>query len=403
MDYLDLYKSRMAVSGSTFADKMDIDAEDVYNSYMKNRDEVATINLIDYKIALIHDKENEVLEQYIVLADLDSPFMTGTIFEIDCIFYIIIYKEETRHNKYFKGVARKCTDLIKIKTNLGTTEYRAYVEGVNGINMKRTENNDIVFDDNKASGKVILKKDSNFAYIEPIKTRFFIGEEVYVVTGKNSLAEMGYLTVEKDKINTFKDNKVLGIANYYDVKEQDINYYISAVLIDGVELEKDIEYEIEDILEIRIENSEGNLISETYTLDAVSTEININGSKITPLVLGNLKLYLNLDNDSNSRAEIVLSVLKESVINYDYTGNEELIWSEEDTYVLNKLISDVIVPSTWTFSIDSGNNLVTLVAIDDNSYTLTANENGLVGMVVIKAINGTEVVYRKVIVKSWWN
>lgn len=401
-DYFDRYKKRMSILGETFSDRMDKDAKKVYETYMKDKGpSIATINLNEYKISMIHDKENEFVEQYIILADIDSPFEKGTIFEVDCSLYIIIYEEETRHKQYFKGYARECTHQLNIKTEFGTYVYNAYIKGISGPNMKQTIKSNIVVQENQASGKVILQKDENFSYITPLKTRFFVGDEVYKVTGKNSLQNMGYLDIEKDIIDTFKDNKVLYIANYYDEEELENNYYISATLIDGVVLEKDVEYNIENILDIQIKDSKGNFISEPYTLDAVATEINIIGNNITPLVFGNIKLYLTLDNDINSRTKIELNVLKENTISYVTTGEETLVWSEDSIYSITKLLADVEIPSTWVFTLDEGDSLVELEAIDDNSCRLTANE-GNVGIVVLLGTNGVEEVRIKIIVKAWW-
>lgn len=345
-DYFDRYKERMKILGETFAEKMDKDAKEVYENYMRDKTDIAIIDLNEYRISKIHDKENEVVEQWIILADKDSPFEVGTVFEIECVFYIIIYEVQTKHDQYFKGYARRCTHLLKIKTEAGTYSYDVYIEGIKGVNMKRTVSEGIIMDENQASGKVILQKDEYFRFIKPLETRFFVEEDVYKVTGKNSLQNMGYLTIEKDIINTFKDNKVLGIADYYEEKELIRNYYISATTVFGIALGKDVEYEIENILDIQIKNYEGEFVSMVYTLDAIAEEININGSKITPLVLGNLKLYITLDEDINSRVEIVLEVLRDDLINYTITGEDTLVWSEDSIYEITKFVSDVEVPST---------------------------------------------------------
>ncbi|KFZ25898.1 MAG: hypothetical protein KQ78_01854 [Candidatus Izimaplasma bacterium HR2] len=346
-DYFDRYKERINILGNTFAEKMDKDAKEVYERYMFDKGtDTAVINLNEYRISKINDKDNETVEQYIILADRNSPFTTGTVFEIDCVFYIVIYEVQTEHNQYFKGYARRCTHSLKIKTEAGVYLYDAYIEGINGVNMKRTVTEGLIVDDDQASGKVIIQKDSYFRYIKPLKTRIFIGDEVYKIVGKNSLQDMGYLRVEKDIINTFTDNKVLGIADYYEDVEIEHNFYISATTVSGIALGLDTEYEIEDILDIQIKNYEGEFVPMAYTLNAIATEININGSKITPLVLGNLKLYITLDEDVNSRAEVVLEVLNDDILNYTMTGEDTLVWSESSIYEITKFISDVEVPST---------------------------------------------------------
>ena len=401
-DYFDNYKRRMSIIGESFSDRMDNDAKKVYETYMKDKgSSTAVINLNEYQVSMIHDKENESVEQYVVLADLDAPFETGTVFEIDCQFYIIIYEEETRHHQYFKGYARKCTHEINIKTEFGTYSYQAYVQGTSEPNMKETTKGSMIIQDDQASGKIILQKDENFAYISAAKTRFFVGDDVYKVTGKNSLMNMGYLDIEKDIINTFKDNKVLYIANYYDEEEMENNYYISATLISGVVLEKDSVYDINNVLDIQVKDDKGNFISEPYTMDAIATEINITGVNITPLIFGNIKIYLTLDNDKNSRTEVILNVMKENTTSYITTGEEELVWSEESTYSITKLLAEVEIPSTWAFTLDEGESLVTLITVDDNSCTLTAAE-GKVGTVVLLGTNGAEEVRIKIIVKAWW-
>ena len=402
-DYFDQYKERMGIIGNTFSERMDNDAEKIYENYMADRGtKTAVIDLNEYRIAMIHDKENESVEQYIILADIDSALGVGVVFEVDCVYYIIIYQERTRHNRYFKGYARKCTHTLNIKTEFGTYLYSAYVEGVSGINMQRTASEGMIVDEDKATAKIIIQKDENYNYIKPLKTRFFIGEDVYKVTGKNSLQNMGYLNVEKDYINNATDNKALSIANYYVEEELENNYYISATLLDGVVLEKDVEYDIENILDIQIKDYEGNFVSKAYTLDAIATEININVDKITPLIFGNLKLYLTLDNDINSRAVIVLEVLKEDPISYTVTGEDTLVWSESSNYVVAKFVSDSEVPSVWVFTIEEGSSLVDLEIIDDNTCKVTAKEEGEIGIVVLLATSGAEEVRKNIQITSWW-
>jgi len=247
-----------------------------------------------------------------------------------------------------------------------------------------------------------MQKCEDFKFIQPLKTRFFIGDDVYKVTGKDSLKDMGYLTVQKDLINTFKDNKVLGIANYYEDEELEVNYYISATLLDGVTLEIDTEYEIENVLDIQIKDYEGKFVSKPYTIDVIATEININGSKITPLVLGNIDFYLTLDDDKNSRTKVTFEVLKNNTITYTVDGEDELVWSEDSTYTIIKFLSDVEIPSTWTFTIEENASLVDLVIIDANSCTVTAKESGAIGDVILLGTNGLEEVRKRIKIATWW-
>jgi len=402
-NFFDLYKRRMAIKGNSFSEKMEKNAKKVYDTYMKDaKIETAYINLNTYEVAMIIDKSDETLKQYIVLADKDSVFATGVVFEIDYVFYIILHEEETAHDQYFKGYAKKCTDNINIKTETGLYNYWVYVEGANKINMKRTEEGNIIIDDNQETGKVIMNKGEGFESIKPLQTRFFIGQDVYKVTGKSTLRDLGYLTVQSDDINTFRDNFAIGIANYYDEVTPEYNYYISAELVPDVVITKDTEYAISDILEIVIKDNLGNLVSKPYTIDVIATEINIDGSNITPLELGNHTIYFTLDDDKNSRATVVIDVVKEGTTVYDFTGEDTLIWSEESDYIITKTVGGTPTPAVWVFTIEQGDSLVDLVIIDDSSCTITAKEDIEVGDVVLLAKSGAEEVRKKIRIKAWW-
>lgn len=403
-DYLDTYWYRVTKMGTTHKDR-ELNASILdFEKYLLEHpsSETITVDDVEELASIISNKQDENKLTKKILTRLTSSVAPGTIFEWKDLNWIVYFQEKNPNEAYHSNQAVQCNNLIKWITGYGVIrELPCYVVGNMMSTIKgnfRTWNSTITPQPNQFLD-ILIPYDNSLK----IGNKFLMSGRAWLIMDYDITSVPGimYISLTEDKIDREDDNTALNLANY-----NTLNSWGIELVETTIEVVLGTDYNIYPQIIYNGEVTQNGTLTYEIVDETVAVVTNINGGvKITGVAAGITSINISLVEEPEVILQIPVGVVAVAtkVAEYGVSGADVLRLGLSAQYALYEVdATETILPVT-SFSLDRPTYATG--AIVGGILTLTANEIGLVGEVVVTLTNsGPPSVFatKTITIRSLW-
>ena len=393
--YRDIYKRRGNWWGATDKDQYLNISKKYFEDYLLSSPTADTIilNNSSFKAGVQDNKQDDSLLSKIFLISLDENVEEGNIIDWNSDKWIVIRKEKKSFEAYHKVIALRCNYTLKWVNIFGILEEQpAYIFGSgntkieesfktwNGIYSPKIEN--------------LLMVITPFIHI-PLEQRFIIRDNAWKLQKKDLISTNGilYLTLGEDRIDNFNDDIENQVANNNNLNSSYIDLGITSLTLGTNE-----SFTLSPIL-----YQNGNIINNvSFSYSAENNKIIIANSTITAgNSTGNSSIVVSYETlMTNCPITIISSVVNPKII--QIFGDETIKHGRTRTYTVFYNDGNTVSEINSIFELVDSQSLVSSVSFDNTSYTISANNEGRVGSIILKATTDYGIFEKNISIISIW-
>lgn len=402
--YLDTYLARINKLGATHKEReLNASIADFERYLLEHpSSETIVVNGVDELVSIISNKENENKMVKQILSRLTTTLIPGSLFIWDGSTWIVYFQETNPNEAYISSLAVRCNEIMKWINNYGVIKISpCYVVGSMASIIKsnfRTSNGVVVSSPNQFL-EILMPYNADLI----IGKKFIFSQRAWIIVDYDTISVPGimYLSLTEDKIDRMDDNQTVGIAEY-----NNYNSYTIELAINELEVVLGTPYSIFPVVK-----HNGEIITtETLTYEIVnellaSATIITGGVRISGILAGTTSLVISLENAIDVHLDIPI-IITNSGINAPgaiISGPDILRLGMFGTYRMYEFNETEILLTINSFTIDKPTYATGVLA--NGILTLTANENGLVGDIIITLVHGgitPFTVTKTITIRSLW-
>ena len=229
----------------------------------------------------------------------------------------------------------------------------------------------------------------------PLEQRFIIRDNAWKLQKKDLISTNGilYLTLGEDRIDNFNDDIENQVANNNNLNSSYIDLGITSLTL-GIN-------ESFTLSPILYQN--GSIINNvSFSYLAENNKIIIANSTITAgNSTGNSSIVVSYENlVTNCPITIISSIVNPEII--QIFGDETIKHGRTRTYTVFYNDGNTVSEINSVFELIDSQSLVSPVSFDNTSYTISANNEGRIGSIILKATTDYGIFEKNISIISIW-
>ena len=400
MTYFDeVYKKRGKWWGETSKDQYLNIAKQYFNDYLLNSPNADSVTINGEEMTAVvsdnSDDENKITKYF--LFDLSVPIEQGNLITWYGDSWIVLRKEKRSFEAYNKVLALRCNHTLKWVDDYGVLqETPAHILGTMSGRVEdnfRIASNLLVMPQANKNLKIVLPYHSIMS-----EQRFIINGEAWRVLERDLSSVNGvlYLYLLEDLVDSNSDSVEEDIANANKLNSSKIE-----IGLDALSIEVGNHFTFSPVF------FNGGKIEEVdFSISTTNSEIlSINNYTVSALAKGSAEIIFSLVSNPSVKTICHVEVvdIAEDLNILQIVGAENIKWGATRTYTV--LYGGSSIPSEIPATFEVFNNELSLVSLKsstEGSCTLTANSDGRLGTIVLRATTDFGTVDKNIDVLSIW-
>lgn len=387
-NYLDTYLARINKLGANHKDRelnaSIADFEKYLSEHPSSENIVISSTQQQELVSIISNRQDENKMTKKILSRLNSALVPGSLFQWSGGTWIVYFQETNPNQAYISSLAVRCNEIIKWISKYGLIKISpCYIVGNMMSTIKnnfRTWNGTITPLPNQFLD-VLLPYNADLT----IGKKFLFSRRAWIIVDYDIVSVPGliYLSLTEDKIDRVDDNQTIGIAEYSSK-----NNYTIEIPTSSIEAIIGTPYAIYPVVKrngeiITDENLEYEIVNNTL---ASATNIT-GGVEISGLLVGTTSLIISLEAEPDMTLETPLVVVSAgtAVPEIVIAGPDVLRMGMTGTYSLYQVYETETLISIDSFTINNSGYVTGVIT--NGILTLTVNENGLVGSILLTLVH----------------
>jgi len=404
--YNTTYANSVSLKGYTNLERIQTIVKEDFIKYLADspNKQTITINSNNIDVAILTDRQTELIDRKIVLAPFGSNIDVGDYFIWNTEYWLVIIEEENSMNRYFRGFIKKCNDNLKWYDDYGNEyDYPIYFQDRN-INFVFTANgtNELNVPDNKSVGTIAITKDSITSTTLERDMKLILGGQTWIIGSIDNTSSSGLLYIRIIE-SLFNEEEDTDIADYGDKP-------VWSIIIPQGNTLSLLPAGTLQLVPIAIKDDiEQSNISFTYTSsDATKFTVSSSGL-ITGVAAGSGTCTVTMTNNILISAIINVTIADPVTENIAYVlnGDRSIRWNQEKDYEIIKTINGVVAAApTYTLSLVGDSDLASIISssVNKDTFTIKANNIQEIGTINIQAVTGgSTVINIPLEIKGLWN
>lgn len=386
IDYLDTYLARINKLGANHKEReLNASIAD-FEKYLLEHPSSETIIVdgVSELASIISDKQNENKMIKKVLTRLTTALTTGSLFLWDGATWIVYFQEKNPNQAYVSSLAVRCNEIIKWVNKYGVLRISTcYIIG----NMMSTIKNNF----RTWNGTITPLPNQFLDVLLPYNTditigkKFLFSQRAWVVVDYDIVSVPGimYLSLTEDKIDRMDDDQSIGIAEY-----SNFNNYTIEIATTNIEIVLGTPYNIYPIVKRNGEIITNESLRYEIVNETLASDTNISGGvRLSGIAAGTTSLIISLEAEPDMHLETPLVVVSAGTVEPEIvvSGPDILRLGMTGVYNLYKVHETETLLTIDSFSVDVAGRVSGVIT--NGVLTLTVNDEGLVGNVVVTLVH----------------